>query len=170
MDEVDESNIDSVLMVTDVFGFAHIFLDGTFPLGTVRFEQSASFVSVEKSNGGPIFFGHSKFRSGTLSSTLIEPTIIDMPLLGERKMRNLARLSSIARDLAWYIVRVVKEMKDAWHGSAGATGARTLGPKWVDAFRVKQTEKFGCMCFMSSQLFFSIDISIQTRVLTLFLI
>jgi anaphase-promoting complex subunit 4 len=160
LDEVDESNIDSVLMVTDVFGFAHIFLDGTFPLGTVRFEQPASFVSVEKSNGGPIFFGHSKFRSGTLSSTLIEPTIIDMPLLGERKMRDLARLSSIARDLAWYIVRVVKEMKDAWHGSAGATGARTLGPKWVDAFRVKQTEKFGCMCFMPSQLFFSIDISI----------
>ena len=136
-------------MVTDTFGFSHIFLDGTFPLGKIKSEQPASFVSVEKSNGAPIFFGHSRFRSGTFSSTLIEPTIIDVPLLGNRKMRDLARLSSIARDLTWYIVRVVKEMKDAWYGSAGATGARALGPKWVEALRVKQTEKFGCRSFHS---------------------
>lgn len=149
LDEADESNVDSVLMVTDVFGFAHGFLDGTFPLGKIKFDQQASFVSVEKSNKRPAFFGHSKFCSGTFSSTCIEPTIVDMPLLVNRKMRDLARLSSIARDLSWYIVRVAKEMKSAWYGSPGTTGARELGPKWVQSLKVKQTEKFGRAPFHS---------------------
>lgn len=134
-------------MVTDIFGFAHCFLDGTFPLGKIDLGQPVSFVSVEKSNGRPTFFGHSRFRfeSEPFFSTCIEPTIVNMPLLVNRKLRDFARLSSIARDLTWYIVRVAKEMKSAWYGSPGTTGARELGPRWVQSLKVKQTEKFGRM-------------------------
>ncbi|KAF5314057.1 hypothetical protein D9611_006831 [Ephemerocybe angulata] len=143
LDEVDESNINSVLMVSDVLGNVYSFLDGTFPLGMIKLGRQASFTAVEKSNSGPVFFGHYKFRSGTFESTCIEPTIIDMPLLVNRKMRDFARLSSIARDLTWYIIRVVQEMKSVWYGSGNTTGARDIGPRWVQTLKMKQTEQFG---------------------------
>ncbi|KAJ2920191.1 hypothetical protein MD484_g211, partial [Candolleomyces efflorescens] len=40
-------------------------------------------------------------------------------------------------------MRVVREMKGAWFGSDTATGARELGPRWVNALKSKQKTQFG---------------------------
>jgi hypothetical protein len=65
---------------------------------------------------------------------------LTMPLLSTRKARDFARLSSTARELVWYLIRIVKEMREAWYGSENQTGARELGPKWVRALEAKQKE------------------------------
>jgi anaphase-promoting complex subunit 4 len=47
------------------------------------------------------------------------------------------------------MMRVVREMKGAWFGSDTATGARELGPRWVNALKAKQKTQFGRMCSWS---------------------
>lgn len=148
LDERDDSNINSILMVSDTLGNIYSFLDGTFPLGVISLGREVSLSSVEKSNSSPNFFGHANFRFEASSSTCIAPVFLDIPFLANRKTRDFARLSSVARDLTWYIMRVVKEMKGAWFGSDTATGARELGPRWVSALKSKQ-EQFGRMCSWS---------------------
>ncbi|TFK30461.1 hypothetical protein FA15DRAFT_676805 [Coprinopsis marcescibilis] len=138
LDEKDESNLNSVLMISDTLGNVYSFLDGAFPLGVISLGREASLSAVEKTLNDPKFLGHAKFNSVSASKMHISPTIIDVPLLASRKTRDLARLSSIVRDLTWYIVRVAREMKEAWVGSESTTGARELGPRWVEALHAKQ--------------------------------
>ncbi|KAG2023470.1 hypothetical protein CC2G_001122 [Coprinopsis cinerea AmutBmut pab1-1] len=143
LDEKDDSNLNSILMISDTLGNIYSFFDGAFPLGVVSLGREASFVTVEKSSRDFKFFGHAKFNSLSSPRILIAPTIVDMPLLANRNIRDLARLSSIVRDLTWYIMRVVREMKEAWFGNETSTGARELGPRWVAALEEKQKEQFG---------------------------
>ena len=139
LDEVDSSNLNSILLVTDNLGHIFGYLDGTFPLGVISLESHAGFKSMVKHPSRPCFLGHVQASE----KTFLRPALIDIPLLAQRKSRDLAKLSSTTRELVWYMLRVVKEMRSSWYGSESNTGARELGPKWVLSLESKQKEQFG---------------------------
>ncbi|OBZ78996.1 Anaphase-promoting complex subunit 4 [Grifola frondosa] len=142
LDEVDDSNVNSILTISDDRGHIHCFLDGSYPLGDVSLGKKCSITSLYKLNDA--FIAHAQASvpdDGQL--TALRPFVIRLPHLKGRILRDVARVSSSARDLVWYIMRVVKEMRTAWFGSASQIGARELGPKWVRALEVRQKDKFG---------------------------
>lgn len=148
IDEVDTSNMNSILAVADDTGHIHCFLDGSFPLGAVSLDSGKTVSSLIKQDGRPRFYVHPRKLVNNATITDLRPTVIDIPLLARRQARDLARLSSTARELVWYTIRVVKEMRAVWFGSESFSGARELGPKWVRALESKQKEQFGRECAM----------------------
>ena len=145
LDEADSSNFKSILIVTDNLGRIFGYLDGTFPLGFISLGTHARIRSIVKHPSRPHFLGYVQVNE----KTLLRPALIDIPLLAQRKSRDLAKLSSTARELVWYMLRVVKEMRSVWYGSESNTGARELGPKWVLSLETKQKEQFGRKLFFS---------------------
>lgn len=143
LDEKDDSNLDSILLATDNLGHLYCFLDGTFPLGVISLRSDASFASILKHPLRPTLFGHIQTSLGKTINTQVHSLIVDIPSFGKRKVRDLAILSSTARELVWYIMRIVKEMRAIWFGSESTSGARELGPKWVRALEAKQKDQFG---------------------------
>lgn len=143
LDEADTSNLDSVLMVVDNFGRIFSYLDGHFPLGFIALGNEADFVSAVKHPSRPLFIGQPRVMSKGSTQINLTPAIVEMPLLSQRKSRDLAKLSTTAREIVWYIMRSVKEMREAWCGSETNAGARELGPKWVKSLETKQREQYG---------------------------
>ncbi|KAF9015181.1 anaphase-promoting complex, cyclosome, subunit 4-domain-containing protein [Cyathus striatus] len=141
--EAETSNSNSILLVSDNLGHIYYFLDGCFPLGIVALGSQSSLTSAIKHPGQPEFLVHLYSTVGECNATNFWPVAVKMPLVGDRKARDLALLSSVARELVWYTMRVVKEMRAAWFGSEANGGARELGPKWIRALEAKQMEQFG---------------------------
>lgn len=137
LDEVDDRNTDSILCVGDDMGNIHCFLDGSFPLGTFLFNTNFPIASMYKKPDEPTFSINIRTAE---TGTCLAPTIIDMTLLKRRGVRDVARTSSTARELIWYIMRCVKEMQKFWYGQDLQSGAQTMGPKWVEALEKKQTQ------------------------------
>lgn len=137
LDEVDDRNTNSILCAGDDMGNIHCFLDGSFPLGTFLFNTNFPIASIYKKPGEPTFSAN--LRTAEIG-TFLAPTIVDMALLKRRSVRDVARTSSTARELTWYIMRCVKEMQKFWYGQDPQSGARTMGPKWVEALEKKQTQ------------------------------
>lgn len=71
---------------------------------------------------------------------------MNLPLLQSRIVRDIARVTSSMRELMWYTMRVVKEMRAIWFGSDTNGGARELGPKWLRALETRQKNQFGGKC------------------------
>ena len=67
--------------------------------------------------------------------------------------RDVARVSTSARELAWYTFRVIKEMRATWFGSDTNQGARDMGAKWLRALDERQLEKYGCKLATSHRLY-----------------
>lgn len=143
VDEADDANLNSILAVSDDVGSIHCFLDGSYPLGAISLKSGLSTTSLFKDSTRPIFFAHPKLSidKGN-AATDLPPTLVELPLLGTRKVRDLAQLSSTARELMLYIIRVTKDMRDIWFGSESFSGARELGPKWMRALEEKQRDHF----------------------------
>lgn len=142
LDEADDANVDSILMVSDDTGHLHCFLDGSYPLGSAFTGIEALTVSIYKEKD--CFFAHPQFiRVGKPSFTSLRPWVIRLPEIQRRTMRDVARVSSSTRELNWYAMRVVKDMRNAWFGSETQNGARELGPKWVRALEDRQRDEFG---------------------------
>lgn len=148
LDEIDTSNVNSVLMVADDSGHLFCYLDGTFPLGFISSASKADIFSVVKHPSRPLFVGQPRSLEAVTSRTFLDLVVINIPLLSQRKARDFAKLSSTARELMWYAMRVVEEMREAWYGSESITGARELGPKWVRSLEEKQKEQFGRRFFL----------------------
>lgn len=145
VDEVDDANLNSILAVADCAGHLACFLDGTYPLGSIQLGSSNTTVaSLFKDPKRPVFLAH-PVNDGSFTDLL--PTHIFLSVLEERKVRDFAKLSTTARELCWYIQRVIEEMHTAWFGSSITTGARELGPKWVRSYEIKQQEQYGRMQF-----------------------
>lgn len=142
-DDAEESNVNSIVVVTDDFGGLHYFLDGTCPLGSVTLGPNISVASLSKRPARALFLAHSSITTNERVCTDLEPTCIELPLLSHRKPRDLAMLSSTARALIWYVIRCVKEMRAMWFGSDTASGAREIGPKWIRGLEEKQKEQYG---------------------------
>lgn len=144
LDDVDDTNVNSILAVTDDLGYLHCFLDGSFPLGAIFLGPELSIRSLSKHPKLPMFLVHPGITANQSTGivTSLPPIIVDIPLLEKRHPRDLAKLSSTARELTWYTMRVVKEMHTIWFGSDAVGGAKELGPKWVTGLEDFQ-EDFG---------------------------
>ncbi|PPQ64261.1 hypothetical protein CVT24_008399, partial [Panaeolus cyanescens] len=145
LDEADpENSVNSVLFVTDNLGRASLYLDGIFPLLPISLGQEIDLMQIVKHPYRTCFLGQPCVTgSHKTSRTSIVPLIVNVPLLGERMLRDLANSSSTARELVWYLMKVVQEMKIAWFGSSNITGAREFGPKWVRSLEDKLRDDFG---------------------------
>jgi len=136
---MDNVTMKTILLTTDNQGHVFPFLDGLYPLGVVSF-GSEYLLGLAKHQSKYLFAGQPNLKSGSVLQTCLKPTTFTLPLLATRKARDLAKLSSTARELMWYLVRVVKEMRDSWCGSESQTGAREFGMKWIQALEEKQKE------------------------------
>ena len=143
-DAIDNDN-NSILAVADDLGHLYCYLGGTFPLGAIflgpRLYVASSFKHPRRST----FFVHLRTTEVNAEDivTLLPSTLVDVPLLSSRQPRDLAKLSSTARELMSYLLRVVKEMKSIWMGSDAITAARNLGLKWIQALEARQQDQFG---------------------------
>ena len=138
-----DANLDSILAIADDLGHVHCFLEGTYPLGAVRVSSETLTPSLFKDPRLPVFFAHPQKAPDREITATLQPVIISVPLLKTTMPRDLAKLSSTARELVWYVTRVVKEMRAVWFGSETSNGAREIGPKWIRTLETRQKEQFG---------------------------
>ncbi|KAA1468251.1 hypothetical protein DENSPDRAFT_877957 [Dentipellis sp. KUC8613] len=143
LDETDDSNVNSILAVSDSAGRLHCFLDGSCPLGAVPLASGSPIQTLYKDPDGPTFFAHARRQYGTS----LQPLVIQLPLLNGRLPQDVARLSTTARELLWYAIRVIDDMRSAWCGSDKEAGARHFGIRWLQALQSLEagspTEKAG---------------------------
>jgi len=137
LDEVDDRNTNSILCAGDDMGNVHCFLDGSFPLGTFLFNTNFPIANLYKKSEEPTFSINIRTAE---TGTCLTPTIVDMTLLKRRSVRDVARTSSTARELTWYIIRCVGEMQKFWYGQDSQGSARTMGPRWIEALEKKQIQ------------------------------
>ncbi|KAJ6610891.1 anaphase-promoting complex, cyclosome, subunit 4-domain-containing protein [Mycena sp. CBHHK59/15] len=143
LDVADSANVDSTLVITDDAGYIHCFLDGSYHLGPSSLGSNLSVPSLFKHPKHPVFIVHPEEKTGDAVSTDLPPVYVQLPMLQDRRVRDMARASSSSRELVWYCIRVVKEMRSVWFGSESFSGARELGPKWIRALEKRQREQFG---------------------------
>lgn len=134
---------DSLLTLVDERGVLHCFLDGSYFLGSVSPPEGLPSVTLFKHPYEPLIFLHSQSLNSDPLSTGMQPLVIDIPLLATPKVRDFARLSSAARELTWYMMRVINEVRESWFGSESFTGARDIGIKWVQALERRLGEQYG---------------------------
>ncbi|KAJ3754331.1 anaphase-promoting complex, cyclosome, subunit 4-domain-containing protein [Lentinula raphanica] len=136
-DDVDDANIDSILAVADRSGRLWCFLDGTYSMGSLKLSNSnpTTITSLFKNPKSPVLLAYPN-HDGVFTDLL--PTHVSLSLLQESKFRDFAKLSTTARELCWYVLRIVEEMSAAWMGSDTNTGARELGSKWLATYEAKQ--------------------------------
>ncbi|KAG7450497.1 uncharacterized protein BT62DRAFT_1001314 [Guyanagaster necrorhizus] len=137
-DDADDANVNSILVAVDGTGRMHCFLDGSYPLGAANVGGSLSISSLYKHPKRPTFYAYPCQTSPLLTSTALEAVTIDVPLLQQRQVRDMAKLSSIVRQLSWYIMRIVKEMYVSWFGSDTVQAARDMGPKWIQGLKARR--------------------------------
>ena len=143
-DEVDDTNVNSILAVSDSLGNLHLFLEGSYPLGAVPTQPKCFPRSLYKLREH--FFSHIGPPSPGDAAVGLLPHVVRLPYLTGRHVRDVARVSSSARDLLGYTMRVVKDMRAAWFGSDTQPGARDLGPKWLQSLESRLASAFGGRC------------------------
>ncbi|CAK5280536.1 unnamed protein product [Mycena citricolor] len=144
LDVVEEPNTGSLLAVSDSSGYVHFFLDGSYHLGAIFVGSVANIPALSKISTRPLFVSHSQISvNKDVQRTELLPRFIEMPTLEERHTRDMARLSTSARELVWYCMRAVKDMRTSWFGSDMLSGAREIGPKWIQALEKRQRDQFG---------------------------
>ncbi|KAI0078893.1 hypothetical protein K474DRAFT_1659827 [Panus rudis PR-1116 ss-1] len=141
-DEPDDTNVDSVLLLADSSGRLHGFLDGFYSMGAFTLGTNAPTVSMYQDQAR-ILYLHSQVTAGKRTHTNLQSSVVQFPLLGDRRLRDVAQVSSSAKHLTHYAMRVLDDMRKVWFGSDTQSGARELGPKWVRAFEARQKEQFG---------------------------
>jgi anaphase-promoting complex subunit 4 len=143
-DEPDITNKDSLLVVADNDGNLSLYQDGAFPLGRIHVGKGFFTRSLYSITSSPsTFFVHVAKPVSVSELTPLCGVRVDVPLMRRRFCRELAQLSSSARDLTWYAMRVVKEMRSIWFNTDTSSGAREWGPRWVRSLETKQREQYG---------------------------
>lgn len=144
-DEADDTNVNSILAVSDNLGNVHLFLEGSYPLGRAQTGDDASPRSLYKHR--EYLFVHPGPASDASSPAVpLRPIVLRLSYLIGRHYRDVARVSTSSRELLSYAMRVVRDMRIAWFGSDSNSGARDLGPKWVRALEERQRNEFGRKC------------------------
>lgn len=133
----------SLLVIGDDNGMLHCFLDGSYYLGPINTLPSTVPTAVFKNPKQPLFLLHPQPLAYDLLSTTFAPLSVDLPLLASHRIRDFARISSASRELMWYIMRVIEELREVWFGSGSMTGAREAGPKWIQLLETRLHDKFG---------------------------
>lgn len=138
----DNPRLGSLLAVSDDTGHVHCFLDGSYPLGAVLVEADSTTSSLQKDTQSPVLLSHQRSRSG---KTTLLPALVELPLLNTRIPRDMARLSTTARELVWYAMRIMDEMHATWFGSGTQLGAREPGTRWLKTLDDLQVQVGACM-------------------------
>ena len=138
----DDPKVNSILVVSDDAGHMHCFLDGSYPLGAISVSAGSMTASLWKDINNPVLFAHQRSQMG---GTTLRPTRVELPLLSVRIPRDLARISTTARELLWYTMRVLDEMHVAWLGSGTQIGAREPGIRWLKSLDDLQAQMGACM-------------------------
>jgi anaphase-promoting complex subunit 4 len=138
----DDPKVNSILAVSDDTGHMHCFLDGSYPLGAISVRERSTTISLWKDINNPVLFAHQRSQTGR---TTLHPTRVELPLLNVRIPRDLARISTTARELVWYTMRVLDEMHVAWLGSGTQIGAREPGIRWLKSLDDLQAQMGACM-------------------------
>ncbi|KAG6813275.1 hypothetical protein H0H92_012689 [Tricholoma furcatifolium] len=99
--------------------------------------------SLLKAQMRPVFHAHISALVQETVVTTLRPTVIETPLLAKRHVRDMAKLSTTAKELMRYCMHAVKDSHATWFGSESFSGARTLGPNWIQTLEAKQKEQFG---------------------------
>ncbi|KAG1750010.1 anaphase-promoting complex, cyclosome, subunit 4-domain-containing protein [Suillus paluster] len=133
----------SLLVIGDDNGKLHCFLDGSYYLGAISTFPSTVPTAVFKDPKRPLFLLHPQTLASDFSSVTFTPLSVDLPLLASHRIRDFARLSSAARELMWYIMRVIEDLREVWLGSNSLTGAREVGPKWIQLLETRLRDQFG---------------------------
>ncbi|KAF9241365.1 anaphase-promoting complex, cyclosome, subunit 4-domain-containing protein, partial [Melanogaster broomeanus] len=134
---------DSLLALIDKRGVLHCFLDGSYFIGSITLADGLPSATLFKHPSEPLLLLHPQNPDSDQLVTGVQPLSVDIPLLATTKVRDFARLSSAARELTWYIMRVFNEVRESWFGSASLTGARDIGLKWVQALERRLREQYG---------------------------
>ena len=138
----DDPKVNSILVVSDDAGYMHCFLDGSYPLGAISVGARSTTASLWRDLNNPVLFAHQRSQMG---GTTLHPTRLELPLLIMRIPRDLARISTTARELLWYTMRVLDEMHVAWLGSGTQIGAREPGIRWLKSLDDLQAQMGACM-------------------------
>ena len=144
-DAVDDSNENSLLVVSNDLGHMNCFLDGSFPLGRIFLGAELAVMSLTKCPTRPMLLAHlcKPLVNGTNTFIILSPVVVGIPLIERRQLRDLAKLSSTARELIWYVMCIVQQMCNVWCGSEASSGAQELGPRFIQALESKQKDQFG---------------------------
>lgn len=134
---------DSLLALVDERGGLHLFLDGSYFLGSISLPGGLPTTLLHKHPKEPRLLFHPQNPSCDLMSVGMRPLSIDIPLLGISTVRDFARLSSAARELTRYIITVLAEVREGWFGSSVVTGAKEIGKKWVHTLERRLKEEYG---------------------------
>lgn len=134
---------DSLLVLVDQHGGLHLFLDGSYSLGSVSLPGGLPTTLLYKHPKKPLLLFHPENPGDDLLSVGMQPLSIDIPLLGVSIVRDFARLSSAARELTRYVMNVLAEVREGWSGSSVVTGAKEIGKQWVHSLERRLKEEFG---------------------------
>lgn len=141
--DVSAEDENSLLVIGDDNGTLHCFLDGSYYLGPISTLTSTVPTAVFKDPKRPLFLLHPRASASDFLSATFAPLSVDLPLLASHRIRDFARLSSAARELMWYVMRVIEDLREVWFGSGSLTGAREAGPKWIQLLETRLRDQFG---------------------------
>jgi anaphase-promoting complex subunit 4 len=137
-------NYDSLVIAADDQNRCHFFMDATYPLGSVTIGEVVEGVTCQVASlinlsSRSTVLTHVTYQIHEQGNTNLVPVAVDLTALRSIHAREVAKASSAARELAWYMLRVLEEMRTTWIGSSEhGEGARNLGPKWVKELEAKQ--------------------------------
>lgn len=145
LDEKDLTNVDSLLVAVDNSGQIHCFLDGSYPLGAISLSSRCEVKTIMKNSEENTLLVHAQFRPQDTHTPVLNnlaALTIELPSLYEMSTRHIAANCSAARELAWYTMRVVKEMRKAWFDGDGQDGAREYNANYIRGLQERQA-RFG---------------------------
>ncbi|KAI0312628.1 anaphase-promoting complex, cyclosome, subunit 4-domain-containing protein [Amylostereum chailletii] len=140
--DLDDLGLNSILAVADSTGSIHCFLDGSYPLGVIPVYPGSATVYLHKRSGTPRLYAHQRWSQNGITTTTLLPANVDLTLLSSRIPRDVAQISSTTRQLVWYAMRVVDELRTAWMGTSSQVGARALGIRWIQSLETLQPGSF----------------------------
>jgi anaphase-promoting complex subunit 4 len=151
--EKRSGNLESLLIISDNWGYVHYYMDGWYSLGSWYAGIGCSTTSVYQKpmpdydpdvdpTPGAVLHLYAEAQVNVGSSlptaaaqTNINASTLTLPLLHASQTRALARTSTTIRSLLMYAVKTVKEMRDSWLGLSDGKevreGASGLGEKWL---------------------------------------
>lgn len=141
LDEKDLTNVDSLLAVADTTGRAVFLFEGSYNIGEVQLGPRCEVQSMMKRNERSTLYLHTKFKPSDGTSPNVHnliPRTLHLPLLHTKATRQVAQTSSAVKQLVWYAMRVIREMRKAWFGGDGHDGAREMNTNYVRGLQETQ--------------------------------
>ena len=102
-------------------------------MGAIPILAGSATASLYKLSNAPVLYAHQQQLHEEITTTNLKPAVVDLGVISLGVPRAVARVSSTARELLWYCMRVMDELRAAWLGTETQAGARMLGRKWLAA-------------------------------------